>query len=244
MNKDKQRGDHMTDERILIVEDDREIAGLISDYLTDSGFSIKLAPDGRSAIRALDEEDFSLSIIDIMIPEPDGFQLCRHIREISSMPIIIVSAKKDDVDKILGLGLGADDYVTKPFSPRELVARVQSHIRRFRELTGKDDKADPSFRMGDIEINMSEHTVRVRGQEVPFSVKEFELLSFLAHNPNQAISRERIFDRIWGSGETEDLNTVTVHVRKLREKVEVDPSSPRIIETVWGIGYRFRAGSA
>lgn len=230
----------MINEKILIVEDDPEIASLISDYLKSGGYETDIALNGELALEYFHKNTYDLLIVDLMIPKIDGFEICRKIREMSSIPIIIVSAKKEDQDKILGLGLGADDYVTKPFSPRELLARVQTHLRRFKELSKPEGANTFKLIIGDLEINPSEYTVKVRGKEVPFSVKEFEILYYLAQNPNQALSRERIFDKIWGFNEYGDINTVTVHMRKIREKIEVDPSSPKFIETVWGIGYKFR----
>lgn len=231
----------MSNEKILIVEDEKEIAFLVRDYLKASNYTVILAHDGEEAVDLFNKETPDLVVLDIMLPKMDGFEVCRTIRAKSPVPILMLSAKKEDTDKILGLGLGADDYVTKPFSPRELLARVQSQLRRYKELS-VSQSTSTTLAIGDIEIDQSAYTVKVRGEYVPFSVKEFEILYYLANNMNQALSREKIFDHIWGFNEYGDINTVTVHVRKIREKIEEDPSNPKFIETVWGIGYKFKGG--
>lgn len=231
----------MSNEKILIVEDEKEIAFLVRDYLKASNYTVILAHDGEEAVDLFNKEMPDLVVLDIMLPKMDGFEVCRTIRAKSPVPILMLSAKKEDTDKILGLGLGADDYVTKPFSPRELLARVQSQLRRYKELS-VSQSTSTTLAIGDIEIDQSAYTVKVRGEYVPFSVKEFEILYYLANNMNQALSREKIFDHIWGFNEYGDINTVTVHVRKIREKIEEDPSNPKFIETVWGIGYKFKGG--
>jgi len=232
----------MANEKILVVEDEIEIAHLIRDYLKASSYSVILAHDGLVGFKKFEEEKPDMAILDIMLPGIDGFEVCRKIRNQSPIPILMLSAKKEDTDKILALGLGADDYVTKPFSPRELIARVQSHLRRFNELSSQEP-TNSVLKIGELEINPSAYTVKIRGEQIPFSVKEFDILYYLSRNMNQALSREKIFDNIWGFNEYGDINTVTVHVRKIREKIEVDPSSPKYIETVWGIGYKFKGGS-
>lgn len=231
----------MSNEKILIVEDEKEIAFLVRDYLKASNYTVILAHDGEEAVDLFNKENPDLVVLDIMLPKLDGFEVCRQIRGKSPVPILMLSAKKEDTDKILGLGLGADDYVTKPFSPRELLARVQSQLRRYKELSTSQN-SNSALVVGDLEIDQSAYTVKVRGEYVPFSVKEFEILYYLATNMNQALSREKIFDHIWGFNEYGDINTVTVHVRKIREKIEEDPSNPKHIETVWGIGYKFKGG--
>lgn len=233
----------MTSEKILVIEDELEIAHLVRDYLKASGYEVILSHDGNDGLDKFHQTNPDMAIVDIMLPGMDGFEICRQIRSKSAIPILILSARKEDSDKILGLGLGADDYVTKPFSPRELIARVQSHMRRFRELSSPDTASIAGIlRINDLEIDPTAYTVKVRGDYVQFSVKEFEILYFMAKNMNQALSREKIFDNIWGFNEYGDINTVTVHVRKIREKIEVDPSNPKYIETVWGVGYKFRGG--
>ncbi len=229
----------MPKEHILVVEDDRDINQLITDYLKASDYEVTVCHDGESALKAFRESSFDLAILDIMLPKVDGFELCRQFRRDTKMPIIMLSAKKADQDKILSLGLGADDYVEKPFSPRVLIARVQSHLRRYRD--GGAPAAAQALERGDISMDLSAHQVFVRGEEVTLSVKEFDILRFFLENPNQALSRERIFDVVWGYNEYGDINTVTVHVRKLREKIERDASKPALIETVWGIGYKLKA---
>lgn len=231
----------MSNEKILVVEDEKEIAFMIRDYLKASNYDVALAHDGEEALNTFYREKPDLVILDIMLPKIDGFEICRTIRTKSPVPILMLSAKKEDMDKILGLGLGADDYVTKPFSPRELLARVQSQLRRYKELSSSQPTTT-ALVIGELEIDPSAYTVKVRGELVPFSVKEFEILFYLASNLNQALAREKIFDHVWGFNEYGDINTVTVHVRKIREKIEEDPSSPKYIETVWGIGYKFKGG--
>ncbi len=228
--------------KILVVDDEKEIADLIRDYLKATGYEVLIAYNGEEGLEIFQNQKPDMAILDIMMPIMDGLELCRRIRSASNIPILMLSAKKEDSDKILGLGLGADDYVTKPFSPRELIARVQSQLRRFNDFSGQSKKTD-TLAFGDIEIDPSAHIVKIRGEIVPFSVKEFEILHYLALNINQALSREKIFENVWGFNEYGDINTVTVHVRKIREKIERDPSHPIYIETVWGIGYKFKGGN-
>ncbi|WP_430884070.1 response regulator transcription factor [Fusibacter sp. JL216-2] len=231
----------MNQYKILVVDDEQEIAELIRDYLKATGYDVIIASNGEEGLETFEKEKPDMAILDIMMPVMDGLELCRRIRSASNIPILMLTAKKEDADKILGLGLGADDYVTKPFSPRELIARVQSQLRRFNELSGNVKKTD-TLQFGELEIDPSAHIVTVRGEIVSFSVKEFEILHFMAMNMNQALSREKIFENVWGFNEYGDINTVTVHVRKIREKIEKDPSQPEYIETVWGIGYKFKGG--
>lgn len=226
-------------EKILVVEDEKEIADLIRDYLTASNYKVVIANDGEAGLELFESEKPQLAVLDIMLPKKDGFEVCRTIRSKSNIPILMLSAKKEDTDKIIGLGLGADDYITKPFSPRELIARVQSQLRRFTELSTNQDKKEVLVFNG-LEIDATAYTVSLEDEIIPFSVKEFEILHYLASNANQALSREKIFDEIWGYNEYGDINTVTVHIRKIREKIEKDPSRPSFIETVWGIGYKFK----
>lgn len=226
-------------EKILVVEDEKEIANLIRDYLTASNYKVVIAGDGEEALELFNKEKPQLAILDIMLPKKDGFEVCRTIRSKSNIPILMLSAKKEDTDKIIGLGLGADDYITKPFSPRELIARVQSQLRRFNELSITQETSEV-IEYGGLVIDSTAYTVTLDNEIIPFSVKEFEILHYLASNANQALSREKIFDEIWGYNEYGDINTVTVHIRKIREKIEKDPSRPLFIETVWGIGYKFK----
>lgn len=226
-------------EKILVVEDEKEIANLIRDYLTASNYKVIIANDGDQALELFASEKPQLAVLDIMLPNKDGFEVCRIIRSKSNIPILMLSAKKEDTDKIIGLGLGADDYITKPFSPRELIARVQSQLRRYNELSTTQEATEVLSHNG-LVIDSTAYTVSLNGDIIPFSVKEFEILHYLASNANQALSREKIFDEIWGYNEYGDINTVTVHIRKIREKIEKDPSRPAFIETVWGIGYKFK----
>ncbi len=225
-------------EKILIVEDDIQIQTLLKDYINASGYIAITASDGEEALMKFETEVPNLALLDIILPKVDGFELCRKIRAESNIPIIMLSSKKEDTDKILALGLGADDYVEKPFSPRVLIAKIQSHLRRANELSGSP--AMETLTYGGLELDVKARTVKVKNEFVPFSVKEFEILHYLMLNKNQALSREKIFDEIWGYNEYGDINTVTVHVRKIREKIEPDPSNPTYIETVWGIGYKFK----
>lgn len=226
-------------EKILVVEDEKEIADLIRDYLSASNYKVIIANDGEKGLELFESEKPQLTILDIMLPKKDGFEVCRTIRSKSNIPILMLSAKKEDTDKIIGLGLGADDYITKPFSPRELIARVQSQLRRYTELSTNQEKKE-ILSFNGLEIDATAYTITLDNEIVPFSVKEFEILHYLASNANQALSREKIFDEIWGYNEYGDINTVTVHIRKIREKIEKDPSRPSFIETVWGIGYKFK----
>jgi len=228
-------------DRILIVEDEKEIAELLKDYLVEEHFEVIIASDGREAIHLYREYRPQLMILDIMLPKLDGMEVCRTIRSESSIPIIMLSAKKSDVDKIVGLGIGADDYVVKPFSPGEIIARVKAQLRRANQLSSPAEKSE-FVRYQDLELNIKAYEVTVRNQPVPFSAKEFEVLRFFALHPNQVLTREQIFQHVWGLGEHGDLNTVTVHIKKIREKIEVDPANPTMIKTVWGVGYKLDGG--
>lgn len=225
--------------KILIVEDDREIAELERDYLAASGYECDLAHDGKTGLRLALAHSYDLIILDIMLPEMDGYEVCRRIREEKETPLILLSAKNEEFDKIRGLGLGADDYMTKPFSPGELVARVGSHIDRYSRLTGHKHSKILKFR--GLEIDRDTHSVKVGGVEKTLTAREYELLLFFAENPNRVFSRDQLFDRIWGMDSLGDIATVTVHIQRLRGKIEQDIQNPQFIETVWGAGYRFRA---
>ena len=229
--------------KILIIEDEEAIADLEKDYLELSGFEVEIEHRGDVGLKRALEEDFDLFILDLMLPEVDGFEICREIRNQKNTPIIMVSAKKDDIDKIRGLGLGADDYMTKPFSPSELVARVKAHIGIHERLLkkGREKEAyEKIIEVRNLRIDPQSRRVFVQGREVTLTNREFELLLFLAENPNIAFSKETLFDRVWGMDAVGDTATVTVHVNRLREKLEDDTGSPDYIETVWGVGYRFR----
>lgn len=225
--------------RILIIEDNLEIAELERDFLEASAIESVIETDGTKGLERALQEDFDLILLDIMLPGRDGFQICRTIRETKDIPILMVSARQEDIDKIRGLGLGADDYIVKPFSPNELVARVKGHLARYEQLTSREVHRDV-LRYGDLEIDESGHRVFVKGKEVALPNKEFELLLFFAKNPGIVFSKETLFDRVWGSEALGETATVSVHVNRIREKIEEDTANPRYIETVWGAGYRFR----
>lgn len=227
--------------KILIIEDDLSIAELENDYLTMNGFECDIAMDGNTGLQMAQRGDYALVIVDIMLPGRDGFSICKELRRNKDIPIIFLSAKGDEVDKIRGLGLGADDYMTKPFSPSELVARVKTHISRYEKLVAKnpEKKADILTIRG-LKIDKNARRVYVDGNEVAMPVKEYELLLFLAENPNIVFSKERLFDRIWGMDAMGDVSTVTVHIQRIRDKIDKGRSGNKYIETVWGAGYRFR----
>ena len=226
--------------RILIIEDETAIAELEKDYLELSDFEVVLESDGSGgAARALDE-DFDLIILDLMLPGMNGFDICKLIRETKNTPIIMVSAKSEDIDKIRGLGLGADDYMTKPFSPGELVARVKAHIERHQRLTASGIPTNDVIEIRGLKIDKTARRVYVNGEEKAFTTKEFDLLTFLAENPNHVFTKEEIFREIWEMESVGDIATVTVHIKKIREKIEDSSSKPQYIETIWGVGYRFK----
>ena len=226
--------------KILIVEDEEAIADLEKDYLELSGFEVQIASDGTSGLKKALEEEFHLVILDLMLPGVDGFEICRQIREVKNIPIIMVSAKKDDIDKIRGLGLGADDYMTKPFSPSELVARVKAHLNRYERLVSSNVKENSIIEIRGIKIDKTARRVWVNGEEKNFTSREFDLLAFLAENPNHVFTKEELFRRIWDMDSVGDIATVTVHIKKIREKIEVNSAKPQYIETIWGVGYRFK----
>lgn len=228
--------------RILIVEDDLNIAELEKDYLEIDGFMVDIETDGLKGMRRFEEGTYDLLILDLMLPGMDGFEICRTVRKTDNIPIILISAKSEDMDKIRGLGLGADDYMTKPFSPVEMVARVKAHIARHENLLGvRADNAD-EIKIKGLVLNNTARRVFLNGEEISLSSKEYDLLLFLASNPNRVLTKEQIYVHIWGEEAMGDLTTVAVHVRKIREKIEADPSNPKYLETVWGVGYRFAAG--
>ncbi len=226
--------------RILIIEDERSIAELERDYLEINGFSVEIASSGEEGLEKAKYERFDLIILDLMLPKMDGFEICKQIRSEKDIPILMVSAKNEDIDKIRGLGLGADDFITKPFSPGELVARVKAHLGRYERLLGNRDEHKDEIRIRGIVIERSSRRVYINEREVFLSNKEFELLSLLAANPNRVFSKDELFDRIWGLDSMGDVATITVHIRKLREKIELEPSNPQYIDTIWGVGYRFQ----
>ncbi|WP_432806329.1 response regulator transcription factor [Lederbergia citrisecunda] len=224
--------------KILIIEDDQSIAELERDYLEIEGFHVEIASDGKSGLDAAINKQFDLILLDLMIPNINGFDICKQVRKVSNIPIIMVTAKFEDIDKVRGLGLGADDYVVKPFSPRELVARVKAHISRYERLIQTDTPRDEIYVRG-LQINTASRQVFLDGKEVLFTTKEFDLLSFFVMHPNQVFSKEELFEKIWGLDSMGDNATVTVHVKKIRKKIEKDTSNPEYIQTMWGSGYRF-----
>lgn len=226
--------------RILIVEDEVAIADLEKDYLELSGFEVEIENDGTKGLERALHEEFDLFILDLMLPGVDGFEICKKIREIKNTPILMVSAKKDDIDKIRGLGLGADDYVTKPFSPSELVARVKAHLARYERLIGSNMPQNDIIEIRGIKIDKTARRVWVNGEEKQFTTKEFDLLTFLAENPNHVFTKEDLFRKIWDMESIGDIATVTVHIKKIREKIEMNTNKPQYIETIWGVGYRFK----
>jgi DNA-binding response OmpR family regulator len=225
--------------KILIVEDDLGIAELERDYLEANDFAVEIAADGNQGVQKALVEDYALILLDIMLPEQDGFQVCRQVREHKNTPILMISACREDIDKIRGFGIGADDYIVKPFSPNELVARVKAHIARYERLTCGENPGGKMLCYADLEIHLDERRVFVNGEEVMLKNREFELLTFLAENPGIVFSKEKLFDRVWGMDAIGDTATVTVHINRIREKIEPNSAHQIYIETVWGAGYRF-----
>ena len=227
--------------KILIVEDEVSIAELERDYLELSDFEVEIENDGVVGLERALKEEFDMYILDLMLPGVDGFDICRQIREIKNTPILMVSAKKEDIDKIRGLGLGADDYITKPFSPSELVARVKAHLARYERLIGSSMVSENDIiEIRGIRIDKTARRVWVNDEEKQFTTKEFDLLSFLAQNPNRVFTKEELFRQIWDMESIGDIAPVTVHIKKIREKIELDTAKPQYIETIWGVGYRFK----
>lgn len=227
--------------KILIIEDDNAIAEIERDFLEINGFEVKIENDGVSGLNTALKDSFQLILLDLMLPQIDGFTVCRKLREKLDIPILMVTAKKEDIDKIRGLGIGADDYIVKPFSPSELVARVQAHIATYKRLKGSVQETQTEITVGAIRINPKSHRVFVKGNEVNLKNKEFELLLFLVTNADMVFDKETLYERIWGLDAVGDNATVAVHINRIREKIEDDPSDPHYIETVWGAGYRFKA---
>ncbi|MEH7547503.1 response regulator transcription factor [Neobacillus vireti] len=226
--------------RILIIEDEKSIAELERDYLEIEGFEVEIITDGKKGLDAALSKPYCLILLDVMLPKVNGFEICKQIRKEKDIPILMVTAKMEDVDKIRGLGLGADDYIVKPFSPSELVARVKAHLARYDRLVRKNVAAYDEVQVRGLHINRTSRHVFINGKVIGLTAKEFDLLLFFAEHPNQVFSKEHLFQRIWGLDSFGDLATVTVHVRKIREKIETNPATPQFIETVWGAGYRFK----
>jgi len=226
--------------RILIIEDEEAIAELEKDYLELSNFEVDIESDGEKGLERALADNYDMFILDLMLPGVDGFEICKRIRQEKDVPILMVSAKKEEIDKIRGLGLGADDYITKPFSPSELVARVKAHMARYDRLVSAPSIQKNEISIRGIRIDKSSRRVWVNGEERSFTAKEFDLLTFMAENPNVIFSKEQLFEQIWGEESIGDISTVTVHVNKIRDKVELNTAKPQFIETVWGVGYRFK----
>src|SRR5699024_4984825 len=226
--------------KILIVEDEESIAELEKDYLELSGFEVHIETNGETGLKEALEGDYDLILLDLMLPGVDGFEICKRVRKVKNTPILLVSAKKDDIDKIRGLGLGADDYVTKPFSPSEVVARVKAHLARYERLIGSAVQENEIIEIRGIKIDKTGRRVYVNGEEKQFTTKDFDLLTFLVQNPNRVCTKEELFREIWDMESVGDIATVTVHIKKIREKIEFDTAKPQYIETIWGVGYRFK----
>ena len=227
-------------QKILIVDDDENIAELISLYLTKECFDTMMVHDGEKALIAYDTYQPNLILLDLMLPGIDGYQVCREIRAKSNVPIIMLSAKGEVFDKVLGLELGADDYMTKPFSPSEMVARVKAHLARYERLIGSGVPVNDVIEIRGLKIDKTARRVWVNGEEKNFTTKEFDLLAFLAQNPNHVFTKEELFSKIWDMESVGDIATVTVHIKKIREKIEFNTAKPQYIETIWGVGYRFK----
>ena len=226
--------------RILIIEDELAIAELEKDYLELSDFQVDVETDGETGAKKALEEDYDMLILDLLLPGVDGFDICRKVREKKDMPIIMVSSKNDDIDKIRGLGMGADDYITKPFSPSELVARVKAHLNRYQRLVNNQMEVNDIIEIRGLKIDKTARRVYLNGEEKVFTTKEFDLLTFLAGHPNRVFTKEELFNKIWDMESLGDIATVTVHIKKIREKIEVNTAKPQYIETIWGVGYRFK----
>lgn len=227
--------------KVLIIEDEQAIAELEKDYLELYQFEVNIENDGQKGLDRALLENYDIVIVDLMLPSLDGFEICKRIREVKDIPIIVVSAKKEDIDKIRGLELGADDYITKPFSPSELVARVKAHMARYERLVGTGVKQENEFiEIRGLKIDKTARRVFLNGEEKILTTKEFDLLTFLASNPNHVYSKEELFQEIWNMDSIGDIATVTVHIKKIREKIEFNTAKPQYIETIWGVGYRFK----
>lgn len=227
-------------QHILIIEDERAIAELERDYLESHGYQVHIEGRGDIGLKKALDGQYDLIILDVMLPKMDGFEICREIRLQNNVPILMVTSKKEDIDKIRGLGLGADDYITKPFSPSELVARVKAHLSRYERLTSSKDSHNDFIQIRGLCIDRPARRVTIHDEEAMLTSKEYDLLLLLASHPNRVFDKMELFERIWGLDSNGDTATVTVHIRRLREKIEHDPSNPQYIETVWGVGYRFK----
>ena len=233
----------MAGEKVLVIDDEIDICNLIKLYLSKNNFIVLKANSGAEALELVAVKDPDLIILDILLPDIDGLELCQELRKVTECPILFLSCKNDDMDKILGLTVGGDDYITKPFSPGELVARVKAHLRRYRITSGVETRKESILKFSGLHIDLSSHTVYVCDKPVDLTHKEFQMLSFLAHNPNSVISMGQIYDYVWGVNNIGDTRTVMVHISSLRKKIEKDPADPKIIVTIKGAGYKFDAHS-
>lgn len=226
--------------KILIIEDDQSIAEVEKDYLTINNYEVDIANDGEDGLNLALENPYDLILIDLMLPSIDGFKICKKIRAKKDIPLIMVTAKKSDIDKVRGFGLGLDDYITKPFSPHELVARVKAHLNRYEQLSKKQKSPEESIiQVKGVVLDTSTYKVLVHGDEIVLTNKEFDLLKLLMSNPGRVFTKGEIFERVWGYESEENVPTITVHIRKLREKIEFDAAEPEYIKTIWGVGYKF-----
>lgn len=228
----------MTKETILIVDDEKEIRNLIAIYLKNEGYDIIEASDGEEGLNLLKKHKVHLIVLDIMMPNVDGIEMCMKVREIAEMPIIMLSAKSQDMDKIVGLSIGADDYVTKPFNPLELIARIKSQLRRYIKMNRLDSMNESEIEIGDLRINTDTHEVIVNNEKVKLTPREFSILELLARNQGIVMSAELIYEKVWKEEAIQSENTVMVHIRKIRERIETNPRNPQYIKTVWGVGYK------
>ena len=234
----------MSEITILVVEDEPSISEVVGLYLQRAGYQVQTAADGRIAMTVLEDKIPDLVILDLMLPEVDGLSLTRWLRERSDVPIIMLTARREEIDRIAGLEMGADDYVVKPFSPQELVSRVRAVMRRIKRASSPQGEWAPAsnkrtLTFGDFIIDAPSRTVTISGKEIPLTAKEFDMLYLLAQHPKQVYTREQLLDRVWGGSEYIDPGTVTVHIRRVREKIETNPSTPNRLVTVWGVGYKF-----
>ncbi|CAM4437647.1 MULTISPECIES: response regulator transcription factor [Paenibacillus] len=234
----------MAETTILMVDDEAEIIRLMEIYFKNEGYRLLQAGDGVEALELLQTNRVDLIVLDVMMPRMDGLQACMRIRENNHIPIIMLSAKSQDIDKISGLSIGADDYVTKPFSPLELIARIKSQLRRFNHFSGGSQANANEIQIEDVAINIASHRVTVGEEEIKLTPREFALLKMLAVNRGVVLSMDRIYEEVWNEPFMDSKNSVMVHIRKLREKLEKNPQQPRIIKTVWGVGYKVEADHA
>lgn len=226
-------------EKILLVDDEIELANMIKDYLKNEGFDVLTKYTLADGKDSFDNNSFSAVVLDINLPDGSGLDLCKYVRDKSNIPILMLSARSGDVDKIMGLGLGSDDYITKPFSPSELSARIRAHINRYNRLSNNQNEHKGIKRFKDLVIDAESYEVYLKAEKVIFTAKEFQILDYLSNHPNRVFTKEQLFNQVWGFDDYGDMNTVTVHIRKIREKIETNSKQPIYIKTIWGVGYKF-----